>query len=72
MFLEEVKYIVKEKKVPEYITSDDFCDDSDSEDSDEENSSEENSDEGTSNEENKYRMCSDFIFKAFRVISSDT
>ena len=44
VFLEECKYIVKEKKMPEYISD---CikisyDDSDREDSNEENSNEEN------------------------------
>ena len=44
MFLEECKYIVKEKKMPEYVTNDIEIsfDDYDREDSDEENSDEEN------------------------------
>ena len=48
MFLEECKYIVKEKKMPEYITDgiEISPDDSKREDSDEENSVEENSSEG--------------------------
>ena len=45
-FLEECKYVVKEKKTPEYITDDiEVSSDSDREDSDEEISNEENSDE---------------------------
>ena len=54
MFLEECKYFVKEKKMPEYITdnieisSDDF----DREDSNEENPVEENADEKNCDEEN--------------------
>ena len=46
VFLEECKYVVKEKKIPEYITDDTeiFPDDSDREDSDEENFNKENSD----------------------------
>ena len=54
MFLEECKYAVKEKKMPEYIMDDIeiSSDDSDKEDSDEEISNEENSDEENCNEEN--------------------
>ena len=46
VFLEECKYVVKEKKIPEYITDDTEIspDDSDREDSDEENFNKENSD----------------------------
>ena len=49
MFLEECKYVVKEKKLDEYITNDI---DISSNDSDEENSDEENSVDEKSNEEN--------------------
>ena len=43
VFLEECKYIVKEKKMPEYITDDiEISSGSDREDSDEENCNEEN------------------------------
>ena len=53
MFSEECKYIVKEKKIPDYITDNIvISSDSDREDSDEENSNEENSDEENFNEEN--------------------
>ena len=53
MFLEECKYIVKEKKMPEYITDDiEISSESDREDSDEENSNEENPNEENSNEDN--------------------
>ena len=54
MFLEEHKYVIKEKKAPEHITDDMEIsfDDSDTEDSDEENSNEENCDEKNFNEEN--------------------
>ena len=46
VFLEECKYVVKEKKIPKYITDDiEISSDSDRENSDEENSSEESSDE---------------------------
>ena len=46
MFLEECKYVVKEKKVPEYITDDiEISSDSDGEISNEENTDEENFDE---------------------------
>ena len=48
VFLEEHEYIVKEKKMPEYITDDIEI----SSDSDRENSDEVNSDETNSNEEN--------------------
>ena len=44
MFLEKLNILLKKKKIREYITIDDSCDNSDSEDSDKENSSEENSD----------------------------
>ena len=45
VFIEECKYVVKEKKMHVYITNDIeiFPDDSDKENSDEENSNEENS-----------------------------
>ena len=43
MFLEECKYIVKEKKIPKYIIDDiEISFDSDRENSDEENSGKEN------------------------------
>ena len=53
VFLEEDKYVVKEKKMPEYITDDiELSSDSDREDSDEENCNEENSDEENFKKEN--------------------
>ena len=53
VFFEECKYIVKEKKIPKYVTDDiEISCDSDWEDSKEENSGEENFDEGNSNKEN--------------------
>ena len=67
VFLEECKYVVKEKKMPEYITDDIelSSDDSDKGDYDEENSNEENTYEESSNEENKYRMCLFLYLKHF-------
>ena len=51
--LEECKYIVKEKKISQYITDDrEISSDSDRKYSDEENSREENSDEENFIEEN--------------------
>ena len=53
VFLEECKYVVKEKEMLEYITDNiEICSDSDGEDSDEENSNEDNSDEENFDEEN--------------------
>ena len=58
VFLEECKYVVKEKNMLEYITddieisSDSDRENSDEENSDEENSNKENSDEEISNEKN--------------------
>ena len=54
VFVEECKYTVKEKKLPEYITYyiEISSDDSNREDSDEKISNEENSDEENSNEKN--------------------
>ena len=54
VFLEECKYIVKEKKMSEYITDDTgiASDDSDEQNSDKENSEKENSNEENSDEEN--------------------
>ena len=53
MFLEECKYVVKEKKMHDYITDDiEISSDSDREDSDEKNSDEECSDKENSDEEN--------------------
>ena len=53
VFLEECKYVVKEKKIREYNTDMiEISSDSDREDSDEEVSKKENSDEENSNEEN--------------------
>ena len=44
MFLEECKYVIKEKEIPKYVTDDiEISSDSDRENSDEENSDEENS-----------------------------
>ena len=52
MFLEECKYVVREKKIPEYITNDiEIYSDSGREGSDEEISNEENSDGENFNEE---------------------
>ena len=48
VFLEECKYVVKEKTIPQYIIDDIEI----SSDSDRENSDEENSDKETSHEEN--------------------
>ena len=46
VFLEEFKYVVKEKKIPKYIIDDrEISFDSDKSNYDEENSSEDNSDE---------------------------
>ena len=54
VFLEECKYVVKEKKMTEYVNDEiEFSyDDSDREDSDKENSDEEYSDAENYNEEN--------------------
>ena len=53
VFLEECKYVVKEKKISKYIIDDiEIFSDSDRENSDEVNSDEENSDEKNSDEEN--------------------
>ena len=51
VFLEQCKYVVKEKKMFEYI-NDNIEISSDREDSDEENSNKKNSDEENYNEEN--------------------
>ena len=51
VFLEQCKYVVKEKKMLEYI-NDNIEISSDREDSDEENSNKKNSDEENYNEEN--------------------
>ena len=65
MFLEECKYVVKEKKIPKYIidnieTSSDFNrENSDEENSDEEISDKETSDKATSGEENSDKETSD-------------
>ena len=49
VFLEECKYVVKEKTMSKYIIDDiDISSDSDEKNSDEENSDEENSDEAIS------------------------
>ena len=53
MFLEECKYVVKEKKMHDYIIDDiEISSDSDREDSDEKDSDEECSDKENSDEEN--------------------
>ena len=63
VILEECRFAVKEKRMPECITDDieTSSDDSDREDSDKEIFNEENSDEENSNEENKYRMRISYI-----------
>ena len=48
VFLEECKYVVKDKKIPKYIIDDKEI----SSDSDGENSDQENSNDNTSDEEN--------------------
>ena len=53
VFVEECKYIAKEKKMPNYITlMTKISSDSDREDSNKDNSNEGNSDKENSNEEN--------------------
>ena len=53
VFLEECKYVVKEKKIPKYIIDDiEISSDSDRINSDEEYSDEENSNEENSGKEN--------------------
>ena len=53
VFLEECKYVVKEKKMPKFITDNiEISSDSDREHSDGENSDEDNSREENSDEEN--------------------
>ena len=69
MFLEECKYIIKEKKIPKYIIDDIKI----SSDSDRENSDEQNSDEETSDESNsgllmrklKLKKLTKIFFKNF-------
>ena len=51
VFLEESKYVMKEKKIPKYIIDNiEISSDSDGENSDEENSDEENFSKGNSDE----------------------
>ena len=53
VFLEECKYVVKEKKIPKYIIDDiEVSSDSDREDFDEENSAGQNLNKENSDEEN--------------------
>ena len=53
VFLEECKYVVKENKIPKYITDDiEISSDSDRKNSDKEISDEENSDEKNFDKEN--------------------
>ena len=53
VFLEECKYVIKEKKIPKFIIGNiEIYSDSAKEDSDEENSNEKNSDEENSGEKN--------------------
>ena len=53
VFLEECKYVAKEKKIPKYIIDDkEVSSDSDGENSDKENSYRKNSNEKNSDEEN--------------------
>ena len=53
VFLEECKYVIKEKKTPEYITDNvEISSDSEREDFDEGNSNQENSDEENSDKKN--------------------
>ena len=53
MFLEECKYVIREKEVPKYIIDDiEISCDSDRQNSGKETSDEENSDKETSDEEN--------------------
>ena len=75
MFLEECKYIVKEKKIPKYIINDiEIYSDSDRESSDEENSDKETFDEETSDEENSDEKNSNeenyFFFLCIKMINN--
>ena len=78
VFLEECKYVVKEKEIPKYIidyieiSSDSHRKNSDEENSDEENSDEANSDEENSNEVSNIRNISvsnilKLIFEAYKI-----
>ena len=76
VFLEECKYVVKEKKIPKYIIDDiEISSDSDRENSDEENSDKETFAEETSDEENSYEESSDeekkffFFFVYIKVVN---
>ena len=63
VFLEECKYVVKEKKIPKYIIDDiEISSDSDEENFDKEISDEENSDEENSDEENLNHFFDFFFF----------
>ena len=67
MLLEKWKYVVKEKKMPEYITDDiETSSDSDREDSDEEIPNEKK--KKILMKKIKYRMCSFFVFEEFQII----
>ena len=66
VFLEECKYIVKEKKIPKYIIDDiEISSDSDRENSDEETSNEENSDKKTSDEKKLDEENQKIFFQKF-------
>ena len=76
VFLEECKYVVKEKKIPKYIIVDiEISSNSDRENSDEENSDKETFAEETSDEENSYEESSDeekkiiFFFVYIKVVN---
>ena len=63
MFLEECKYVAKEKKIPKYIIGNiEVSSDSNKENSDEENSDEDNSDEKNSDEGNLKILFINFLF----------
>ena len=54
VFLEECKYVIKENKIPKYISDNvEISSDSDRDNSDEKNSNKDNSDKENSDEENK-------------------
>ena len=62
MFLEECKYVVKERKIPKYITNDiEICSDSDRE-----NSNKKKSDEEKSDEEKLDEKLSNFFFFIYK------
>ena len=74
MFLEEFRYVIKERKIPNYIAKDIkiSSDESDTEDIDEENSVDKHSNKGSFDEENHHSRVTRYITEGHGISSDES